>query len=250
MAKIYISSTYEDLKEYREIACRVSKSLKHEVNNMEKYSAFSRPPIKKCLKDVDECDIYIGIFARRYGSIPPDRDLSFTELEYRRAYDNEKTRCLIFLLDKNADWKMPIEEDEKAREKLEKLRDELDDLHGCAYFNENKRDFARKIKAAIQNADKEIDEIPIPDVIKVEERKDDAKESLEAQKIFFTTVKIVLVFTLLAMILCSFSPSINSSNGIGLTTAFTFICAFSALIIFGSAIFTYKMMELKKANSI
>jgi Domain of unknown function (DUF4062) len=38
---------------------------------MEDYVATDERPVEKCLNDVDQSDIYIGIFAFRYGYVPP-----------------------------------------------------------------------------------------------------------------------------------------------------------------------------------
>ena len=73
---------------------------------MEDYVATDQRPLDKVLKDVANCDIYVGIFAWRYGYIP-DKDnphrRSITELEYRKASQRGKL-CLIFLLDENTPW--------------------------------------------------------------------------------------------------------------------------------------------------
>jgi hypothetical protein len=58
-----------------------------------------------CEDDVGECDIYVGIFAWRYGTIPDDDNearTSMTELEYRRAARDKA--CLVFLLADEAPW--------------------------------------------------------------------------------------------------------------------------------------------------
>ena len=62
-------------------------------------------PLQKCLQDVASSDIYVGIFAWRYGYIPDDKDenpnnLSITELEYRKAQE-KGIASLIFLLDQS-----------------------------------------------------------------------------------------------------------------------------------------------------
>jgi hypothetical protein len=67
MTKIYISLTYEDLKEYREAAGHALRRLDHHVVGMEDYVAADERPLDKCLKDVAACDVYVGIFAFRYG---------------------------------------------------------------------------------------------------------------------------------------------------------------------------------------
>ena len=99
MAKIYISSTFQDLIEYRKSVAHALRTTRHQVISMEEYVAAPQRPLKKCLEDVAACDIYIGIFAWRYGYIPqtdnPDRK-SITELEYFHAGVKRKKR-LIFL---------------------------------------------------------------------------------------------------------------------------------------------------------
>jgi len=107
MAKVYISSTYGDLKEYREAAYRALRRLGHDAVAMEDYVATGQhPPLAKCLKDVDNCDWYVGIFAWRYGYIPDEENpegKSITELEYRQAEKKQKPQ-FIFLLEENHTW--------------------------------------------------------------------------------------------------------------------------------------------------
>ena len=45
MARIYISSTYEDLKDYREAAYRALRRLRHDVVAMEDYVAADERPL-------------------------------------------------------------------------------------------------------------------------------------------------------------------------------------------------------------
>jgi hypothetical protein len=104
--RIYISATYGDLKEYREKVDWALRQLDHYPVAMENYVAADQRPLAKCLEDVAGCDLYVGIFAHRYGYIP-DHDnpdgRSITELEYRHAQANGKP-CLVFLLDEAALW--------------------------------------------------------------------------------------------------------------------------------------------------
>ena len=106
MAKIYISSTYGDLKEYREAVYHTLRQMRHDAIAMEDYVATDQRPLEKCLADVAECDVYIGIFAWRYGHVPSKENptgKSITELEYRKAGEAGK-ECLIFLLDETVPW--------------------------------------------------------------------------------------------------------------------------------------------------
>ena len=101
--KVYISSTYNDLKEYREQVYQALRELRYDVIAMEDYIATDERPLDKCLADVTGCEIYVGIFAWRYGYIPPGQERSITELEYRQATDSGLLRC-IFLLDEKVSW--------------------------------------------------------------------------------------------------------------------------------------------------
>src|SRR5262245_16992236 len=100
MAKIYVSSTHSDLKEYREAIYKALRALRQDVIAMEDYVASDQRPLDKCLADVAGCDIYVGIFAWRYGFIPTNdnpEQKSITELEYRQAVRTGKQK-LVFLL--------------------------------------------------------------------------------------------------------------------------------------------------------
>ena len=68
--KVYVSSTSEDLADHREQVNRIVRQSGHEAVAMEDYVATGRPPLDKCLQDVADCDVYVGLFAWRYGYIP------------------------------------------------------------------------------------------------------------------------------------------------------------------------------------
>lgn len=136
MAKVYVSSTYEDLKECRRAVEQELRRLGHLDVAMETYAAEHRSSLQRCLDDVAGCDIYVGIFAWRYGWVPehdnPDRR-SITDLEYRRAIEEDKP-CLIFLLDPNAPW--PVTQVETDRmDVIRALRNELSESHNPQLFH-------------------------------------------------------------------------------------------------------------------
>ena len=127
----YLSSTYQDLKAHREAVYGVLTKMKFRVTAMEDYVARDNRMVEQVLQDVAACDIYVGVFAWRYGYIPPDGNpegLSVTELEYREAEKKRKPR-LLFLLDANAPWP-PTFMDSSTGENdrgacIERLREEL-----------------------------------------------------------------------------------------------------------------------------
>jgi len=108
MTTIYLSSTYEDLKDYRKaIFDALSKVSHYKVIAMENYVATDKRPVEKCLQDVAKSDLYIGLFGFRYGYIPPAEHnnpdgLSITELEFRHALNLAKP-YLIFVAKTDAE---------------------------------------------------------------------------------------------------------------------------------------------------
>lgn len=128
--KVYLSSTYTDLVEYRERAYRTMRGLGLNVRAMEDYSARDDRPVDACLADVEASDLYVGLFGFRYGYIPPDDNpdgCSITELEYRKAVTLGIPR-LIFLAEQDK-WPMS-KSDAVAHEGnngalIDKLRAEL-----------------------------------------------------------------------------------------------------------------------------
>jgi hypothetical protein len=71
---------------------------------------------------IDECDYYVLVIGRRYGSIGPD-GIGFTEKEYRYALEQEKP--IIAFLHKDPD-SLPInktEQKEEGQKKFQEFRD-------------------------------------------------------------------------------------------------------------------------------
>ena len=108
MAKsVYVSSTYTDLRDHRAAVCDVLDKMRYNSIGMEDYVARDARVSDECLRDVEGCDIYLGIFAWRYGYVPQDEnpdEWSITELEYRHAKKLDKSR-LLFVLDAAAPWR-------------------------------------------------------------------------------------------------------------------------------------------------
>ncbi len=151
MARIYLSSTFQDLKDHREEVARSLRQLRHEVVGMEEYVADGSRPLAKCLRDIagdsaqnlPPCDLYVGIFAKRYGYVPDEaanpQKWSITEAEYRTALGAlGAEQCLIFLLDPKTPWAeefMDIATGENgAGAKIKALREELGKAHTVSFF--------------------------------------------------------------------------------------------------------------------
>jgi len=116
--RVFVSSSFQDLQEFRLPAIRVLRQLGHEVIAMEDFVAASEVPLKKMLEKVERCDLYVGLFAWRYGFIPkktgkggedpkvPEAkfgETSITHYEYLHAKAKGIDR-LAFLLDEQTPW--------------------------------------------------------------------------------------------------------------------------------------------------
>jgi len=104
--KVYISSTYSDLKNYRQEVINFfdKKTLKENFDllSMEGYTADDKEPAMECINDVKDCNIYILIIANRYGFIPPQNnpaEISITEIEYNTALQDPAKTILAFFAD-------------------------------------------------------------------------------------------------------------------------------------------------------
>ena len=132
--RVFLSSTYEDLKGYREVATKAIQRFGWLTVEMEDFLSQDQRPKELCLDTVEHCDIYVGLFAHRYGSIPEGDKQSITEQEYRRAR-SKGLKCLIFILEDDFPWlKVHIDRNESEK-KLEELKDELKKNHTCSFFN-------------------------------------------------------------------------------------------------------------------
>lgn len=149
MTKVYVSATFRDLQECRAAVQLALRRLRVEDMAMESYVAEDRRPLERCLADVRECDVYVGIFAWRYGFVPPGYGRSITELEYREALNSGKP-CLIFLLDEEAPWPRSYVDRGPEAEQIESLRAELADRHMCSTFTAP-AELAALVTAAVAN---------------------------------------------------------------------------------------------------
>jgi hypothetical protein len=102
----------EDLVDHKECAERALRRLGFNVIAMEDYVAAGERPVNRCLADVADSDLYLGLFAFRYGYIPkednPDRR-SITEMEYRHAVACGIPR-LIFRVPDRVEWRTDFTE--------------------------------------------------------------------------------------------------------------------------------------------
>lgn len=156
MARIYLSSTYADLVTFREAVYHTLRQLSHDVIAMEHYVAADQRPLSRCLTDVAGCDVYVGIFAWRYGYIPEQDNpagKSITELEYRQAEALSIPR-LIFLLDENTVWLPKLTDAMSGAgasgRLITELRKRLSTEHLVSFFK-TEDELAKLVSIAVRN---------------------------------------------------------------------------------------------------
>lgn len=176
--RIFVSSTFEDLREYRAAAIRVLRQLGHEVLAMEDMVAGSATPLTKVIEMVDRCEAYVGVFAWRYGYVPKASDpparkrvaavppavkdaqygqTSITHYEYLRARQRE-VPILAFLLDERTPWPPALVDGHDFgagaplnAERIRALRAELQEEKVVAWFS-TPADLEARVAAAVTMA--------------------------------------------------------------------------------------------------
>ena len=121
---VMISSTARDLPEYRGQARDACLALEMQPCMMEHLSALDSDSIRVSREMVDKADVYIGLFAHRYGYVPEGQDISITEMEYQRAVERGIPR-LIFLIHDDVPILPKDYDSGEAAVKLERLKGRL-----------------------------------------------------------------------------------------------------------------------------
>ncbi|NQE06102.1 hypothetical protein C5S32_09555 [ANME-1 cluster archaeon GoMg1] len=156
--KIFISSTYEDLKNERKEAIPSVERIGQAIA-MEKFFVSNHQSKDVCLKRLQECDALVLILGFRYGSIDKAEGISFTEIEYNTA----KTLGLpVFVFQKcqsDGNWR-PEETDSEKSKKLLAFKSRLDDERYKRNFSTPQK-LTTEIFGAIYQYEKENGEIGV-----------------------------------------------------------------------------------------
>lgn len=115
--RVFLSSTFVDLKLHRLAANEAIERLGQQTQRMEIFGARPEEPMNACLSEVEACDLFVGIYAHRYGFIPSGFKTSITELEFECAIDRKKP-VLAFLVDEDFPWSPRMIDGGEAAKKL------------------------------------------------------------------------------------------------------------------------------------
>jgi len=161
-----ISSTALDLPEHREQVIKACRRMGIFPVAMEDLPARDADAIRVSTEMVDKADIYIGIFAWRYGHIPEGHDISITEMEFNRAVERG-IPILVFVPHKDHSLTIDmVETGDQPQKKLAALKEKAakgrvrlefispDDLRGLviqALADFKERDAAKTGTEAVPN---------------------------------------------------------------------------------------------------
>lgn len=127
--RVFLSSTFTDLKELRQaVSRRLTVVLGAQLIVMESFGSDDAPPDIASVRRVRECDVFVGIYARRYGSVDPGTGMSITALELdeaeRAASAGNILAILLYLLNDGAPWPASrCDTDTTALQKLHALKE-------------------------------------------------------------------------------------------------------------------------------
>ena len=115
--KVFLSSTYEDLREHRVKAAQAIERLGQHGVRMEVFGARPGDATGVCREEIEASDAFLGIYAHRYGHVPAASSISITEQEFDFAQERRKpTFC--FLVDDEFPWSPKLIEGDPGQSKL------------------------------------------------------------------------------------------------------------------------------------
>lgn len=149
--QIFISSTYEDLKEERKKVQDTILSMYQFPIGMEMFSAADEEQWEIIRETIDSSDYYVLIIGHRYGSVIEEgkyAGISYTQKEFRYALE-QKIPILAFLIDNS----VPItpekmEQDNDKKEKLIQFIEEVKNGRTVQWWI-SKDDLANKVMNAL-----------------------------------------------------------------------------------------------------
>lgn len=151
--QIFLSSTYEDLKNERSNVVETILKMYHFPIGMEMFSADNESQWNVIQSTIDTSDIYILVLGHRYGSLTKKEKISYTQKEFnyaKKRRDEGKLEILCFIIDKSAPIELSkIETDRFKKGKLDKFIDEVKNMGVTVEWWKNSDELCKKIGIAL-----------------------------------------------------------------------------------------------------
>ncbi len=150
---VFISSTYGDLLKHRATVATTLLKAGFDVVDMVNFMAQSEDAVSACLNEVAASDLFVGIYAWRYGFIPEEAEVSIIEQEFIEAQKLDKV-CFCFMVEEDYPW--PEEDKEKGiMARLQRdFKARLGAMLGCTAFT-TADNLAEKVLTSLQQWEQE-----------------------------------------------------------------------------------------------
>jgi hypothetical protein len=145
MRQVMISSTGRDLADYRQAAIDGCNRLGLQPIAMEFFEAMGQGATEGSMRKLADADVYVGIFAYRYGYVEPGYGRAVTEIEFDHAGELGIER-LCFVADPEHPW--PPEAIDPDREAVEAFKGRVEQTLIRARFT-TVDDFRAKLVQAL-----------------------------------------------------------------------------------------------------
>jgi tetratricopeptide (TPR) repeat protein len=183
--KVFLSSTYLDLIEHRKAVVNALRTMGEEVDHMEIFGAHDEEPTQASLDELEKCDVLVGVYAYRYGTVPNDSKVSVTEQEYLHA--TSKIPILVFVVDENHPW--PPKSMDKNLKKIRTFKSKATKEHTPEYFT-SPDNLASKVVASVGRLAKKLSPKLTPDYqIPISASPKPTGNTLPKQEYFFGRVE-------------------------------------------------------------
>jgi hypothetical protein len=130
--QVFVSSTYNDLKEERGRVFEAILAMEHIPVGMEYFGSRNRSSVEVIQNFLDQCDFQVTIIGTKYGSLISGTQVSFTEMEYDYANAN-KIPQLTFL-QRSKDGYVNSADTPKSIDRLTKFRNKAIKRQ-CAFWD-------------------------------------------------------------------------------------------------------------------
>jgi hypothetical protein len=132
--QVFVSSTFLDLLEHRQAVTAALLECEAFPSGMELFPAAEDDAWTLIKKVIDECDYYLLVIGGKYGSIDPEENLSYTEMEFNYAVAQKKPVMAFLHGDPDS---MPVtsaEVDSDKRARLQAFRESVKSSKHVKYW--------------------------------------------------------------------------------------------------------------------
>lgn len=147
--QVFVSSTYEDLKEERNEIFKAILEMGHIPVGMEMFSAADEEQWKVIARTIDSVDYYAVVVAHRYGSLTSEGE-SYTEKEFDYAASKGVPIMGFIISDETAWPKTKIDTDSKKSKKIALFKSKVKSR--LVQFWTNKDDLRSKFIVALMKS--------------------------------------------------------------------------------------------------